>query len=149
MIGVIGIGNTLKGDDGVGVLLARRMKEKNLPSDVKIFDAGTGGMKILHILKDLEKVIIVDAVRFGGDAGDYVFFSPEEVESLRNSGGTHGTSLFEILDLSEKVEEAPEEILILGIQPKDDSIGDNISSELEDKLPDFEEELSKKLSLFE
>lgn len=145
MKGVIGIGNTLKGDDGIGMILAQKMEEREIPPDVKVFDAGTGGMKILHRLKDLEKAIIIDAVRFGGDPGDHVFFSPDEVKSLRESRGTHGTDLLEVLELSERVGEAPEDVLILGIQPKDDSTRSGISPELEKKIPEIMEELDKKV----
>lgn len=145
MKGIIGIGNTLKGDDGIGVILARKMEERDLPSNIKVFDAGTGGMKILHQLKNLEKAIIVDAVHFGGKLGEHVFFSPSEVRSLKESGGTHQTNLFEILELSERVGEAPENILIYGIQPKNNDMDSDLSPELKNKIPELEEELYKKI----
>ncbi len=145
MKGIIGIGNTLKGDDGIGVILARKIEEKDLPSDVKVIIVGTGGMKILHRLKDLEKAIIVDAVQFEGDPGEHVFFSPEEVRSLRESRGTHETNLLDVLELSEKVGEAPDNVLILGIQPKNNNMGSKVSPELEKRIPELVEELYKKI----
>lgn len=145
MKGIIGLGNPLKADDGIGVRLIQELKEKNLPSNVSVHDAGTGGMKVLHVLKDFEKVIIVDAVRFGGEAGDFLFFTPDEVRSLNESKSAHDSNIFKVLELSEKLEELPEKLIFMGIEPKNTGREDNLSSELEAKVPKFTEILYEKI----
>lgn len=145
MNGIIGLGNPLKGDDGIGILLVKEIEEKSIPSNVRVFDAGTGGMKILHLLSDLEKVIIVDAIHFGGEPGESVFFEPDEVNSLSQSKSTHDTNFLDVLKISERLEEEPEEVVIMGIEPKDVSLNEGLSPELERKKPDLTEKLYERV----
>ena len=146
MIGILGIGNTLRGDDGVGIVIAQKMRDRDFPPDVKVYEVGSGGLKVLHRLEELEKVILVDSVRFDASPGDHRFFSPEEVKSMKGISGTHGTDFLEIIELSEKVDESPEDILILGIQPKSLSLGDDLSPVLENKLPNILDDLEEKIN---
>lgn len=145
MNGIIGLGNPLKGDDGIGILLVKEIEEKSIPSNVRVFDAGTGGMKILHLLSDLEKVIIVDAIHFGGKPGESVFFEPDEVNSLSQSKSTHDTNFLDVLKISQRLEEEPEEVVIMGIEPKDVSLNESLSPELERKKPDLTEKLYERV----
>lgn len=140
MNGIIGIGNTLRGDDGIGVILAKKM-ERKVPSNVRVFDAGSGIIDILHILENLDKAIIVDAVHFGGKPGELKFFEPKEAKSLVESKKSHDLDLLEVLELSDLLEELPKQILIMGIEPKNISLRKGLSSTLENKIP----ELTKKL----
>lgn len=148
MIGVIGLGNPLNKDDGIGILLIQKLQEKDLPPEVNLFDAGTSGTKILHILKDLERAILVDAVHLGKNPGEFLFFRPHEVKSLRKSKGTHDTDIMEVLKISDRLEEKPAEILIMGIQPADTSIGEELSPDLEKKLPELVENLYEEIKEF-
>lgn len=144
MKAIIGLGNPIKGDDGIGIRLIKEIEGKDLPPDVKVFDAGTRGMRTLHLLNDSERAVIVDAVHFGGEPGDSVFFTPEEVKSLNRSESTHDINFLEVLKLSRALDEEPEELVIMGIEPKDTSFGKGVSSELEDRLPELVDDLFKK-----
>ena len=129
-LGIIGLGNLLKGDDGIGVKIIEELHHRKLPQNLSIYDLGTGGMKVLHVLKDLDKVLIVDAVRFGGEPGDHVFFEPNEIKSLKTPKGTHDSNLFEVIELSKQLEEIPRKIVIMGIQPNDTGFNKNLSCEV-------------------
>lgn len=129
-LGIIGLGNPLKGDDGIGVKIIEELRNRKLPKHLTIFDLGTGGMKVLHVLKELDKVLIVDAVRFGGEPGDHVFFEPHEIKSLKTPKGTHDSNLFEVIELSKQLEEIPRKIVIMGIQPQDTGFKENLSGEV-------------------
>ncbi|KXA95709.1 hypothetical protein AKJ65_01100 [candidate division MSBL1 archaeon SCGC-AAA259E19] len=144
--GVIGLGNPVRGDDGISEVLIRRLSEESSPSDVEFIDIGTGSVKALHVLGRLDKAIILDAVFFGGDPGEYVFFDPEEVKSLKRSKNPHDSTLFEVLELSRKMEELPEEIQIMGIQPKDVSLKEGLSPELESEIPKLLNALRQKIA---
>lgn len=145
-IGIIGLGNPLNGDDGIGIVLIQKLEKRGNFPNISIFDAGTGGMKVLHFLKDLDKVIIIDAVNLGKEPGDFVFFSPEDVKSLRNPSGTHDSNLFEVLELSEDLGEIPDEITIMGIQPKITDIGEDLSDEVENNIENMLDSLEEKIS---
>ncbi|MFP4202184.1 MAG: hydrogenase maturation protease [Candidatus Acetothermia bacterium] len=149
-LGVLGIGNTLKGDDGIGPVLVNRLKEKGIPDDVEVHEVGTSGMNILHYLKDLDSAVIVDALRSEGEPGDSIFFSPDDVEEDIEVRSTHDANLLEAIELSATIGERPEEIVIMGIIPEDISIRDELSESLQDRLPELEEKLREEiLSLLE
>lgn len=66
---IIGVGNLLLGDEGLGVHIVEELNEINLPPNVEFFDGGTGGVSILNLMEGADKVIIVDAVLGGGEPG--------------------------------------------------------------------------------
>jgi len=145
-IGIIGIGNLLNGDDGIGIVLIQKIRKRDLFPNISIFDAGTGGMKVLHLLKDLDRVLIIDAVHMDKKPGEYVFFSPGEVQSMEDSGGTHGSNLIQVLELSKEMGEIPEKIVIMGIQPKRTDIGEDMSEEVESRIEEMLDNLEEQVS---
>ena len=131
---VIGLGNPLRGDDGIGIHILHELEKRDIPSDFALIDGGTGGLKLLHLLNDLEEAIIIDAVYFGGDPGDFVFFQPGQVKQTQKYKGTHDANWHEILQLAEQLAEKSLKLVIMGIQPKETAVGENISIELKDNL---------------
>lgn len=146
-LGVLGVGNTLKGDDGIGVVLLNRLRESDLPGEVEFYEVGTSGMNILHHLKDLDAAIIIDAIRSKGEPGDSVFFSPDDVDNDLEVRGTHDANLLEAIELSETMGERPDRVVIMGIIPKNMEINEDLSSPLQDRLPELEDELREKVLL--
>ncbi|PLY04908.1 MAG: hypothetical protein C0624_05115, partial [Desulfuromonas sp.] len=67
---IIGVGNPLCGDDGVGVALVERLRAADLPHGVELLDGGLGGLSLIDYFADVEQVILVDAVDFGAAAGE-------------------------------------------------------------------------------
>jgi len=137
-IGVIGIGNPLRKDDGIGIVLLEKLIEKKdeLPDNIEFIDGGTGGMNILHLLGHFDIAIILDAVNFDGHHGESKLFTLDEVQSQKISLGmsTHESDLFKVIQLSKELKECPDELFIFGIQPKDISFGSNLSSELQHNI---------------
>lgn len=145
MKGIIGIGNIFKCDDGIGVKLVQELRGRKVSQDLKLIDASSSGLKVIHNLKNLDKVIIVDAVKFGGNPGDFIFFSPDEVNTLRKSVSSHESGILEILKLSEKLDESPQEVIIMGIEPGDTSFNQELSPKLKENFSKLAEELCKKI----
>jgi hydrogenase maturation protease len=137
-VGVIGIGNTLRRDDGIGIILIEKLLEQKekFPEEIEFIDGGTGGMNLLHLLANFDSVLIVDAVNFGGQPGETRVFTLDEIESKKISVkmSTHESDFLKIIQISKQLKECPEKIFIFGIQPKDTSHGKNLSVELEKKL---------------
>ncbi len=141
---VIGVGNDLMGDDAIGPHIVRELiKRKVLPEEVLLIDEGRGGMRLVHHIKDIDRVIIIDAADIGKDPGEYVVFRPEEVESIKDLSGTniHEWDLLKMLELSKMLGECPEEVLILAIQPKDLKLGEEISTELLERVGEYIKEV--------
>ncbi len=119
MIGVVGLGNVLLGDEGVGIEIIRQLREYYVLSPhVDLIDGGVGGFSLpFHKFK---KVIIVDAVRDSSrKPGDIVLLSKEEILSggLVQKLSMHDVSLDEIFFLLALRDELPDEIILIGIVP--------------------------------
>jgi hydrogenase maturation protease len=139
-IAVIGVGNELMGDDAIGPHIVKElMAGQVLPEEVLLIDEGRGGMRLVHHIKDLDKVLIIDAADIGKDPGEFTVFRPEEVESIKDLSGTniHEWDLLKMLDLSRMLGECPEDIRILAIQPRDLEWGEEISQELMGRVEEY------------
>jgi len=149
---VIGIGNPLRCDDAIGILLLEKLLEKkdSLPENVEFIDGGTGGMNLLHILEKYNNVLIIDAVDFEGKPGDFKIFNTDEVISHKTPVrfSTHETDFIKIIKILEKIGKRPDEILVFGIQPKNISFGQNLSGELIDIIQDLFLKLEEEINSF-
>jgi hydrogenase maturation protease len=78
---ILGVGNILLGDEGVGVRVIEAMQEIDLPDTVELIDGGTASIDILEFLKNREKVIVIDAVQGGGgEPGTLYRFTPGDIK---------------------------------------------------------------------
>lgn len=83
MLSIIGCGNLTRSDDGVGVVVTRRLMESALVrgrTDVNIFDAGTGGMEVMFRARGARKLVLVDASRSGSEPGAIFQIPGNELE---------------------------------------------------------------------
>jgi hydrogenase maturation protease len=116
---ILGIGNILLGDEGIGVRVIEVMGEMTLPDTVELIDGGTASMDILANLAPGTKVIIIDAVQGGGEAGTIYRFTPKDIKSPKPVlTSLHQVGLLESLSELEMVGRAPPNITIYGIEPK-------------------------------
>lgn len=119
-IKVLGCGNTLVGDDGVGIRVIERLQEMQLPPNVEVIDAGVGGMAILSWIEDADKVVIVDAVQTGNEPPGtvYKFTDKELPPSDMFMLSLHDLNLVDTLNVGRVVQKMPEEIVIIGVEVK-------------------------------
>jgi len=140
---VIALGNPLRGDDGIGPVLLERLRERDLSTGVELRDLGDGGFDLLHALSDADRTVIVDAVRFGGDPGEYAVFEPNDVAAVHESRGSHDSDLFELLELAAARGESPERVVLFGVQPGDVRDGEQLSASLRAVLPELADALAE------
>lgn len=137
-IGVIGIGNPLRKDDGIGIVLLEKLVEikDDLPDDIEYIDGGTGGMNLLHLFARFDIVVFIDAVNFGGEIAESKFFNSEEVisKNIQIKISTHGSDILKIIQLSKELGENPDEIFIFGVQPQDMTPGTRLSHEIQENI---------------
>jgi hydrogenase maturation protease len=148
-IGVIGIGNPLRRDDGIGIVLLDQLRDcrEDFLSDVSLVDGGIGGMNILHLIDDFDIVIFIDAIDFHAPVGEICFFSFDDVKESRKKQniGTHVQDVLEVLYVAQKLGSLPEKIFIFGVQPSDLSYGVGVSSLIEKKLQFLTDSLKKNI----
>jgi len=132
---ILGIGNNLRSDDGIGSLLAVRLQDK-LPYIV--YDASSSPENYLgKIIKDKpDTILLIDAVDFGGEAGEIRFLEGEDIQTV-NFFSTHDASIsLAISYLKNSLKDTG--IFILAIQPKILAFGDKLSPEITQALEKIE-----------
>lgn len=90
---VMGIGNYLMGDEGVGVHLAQRLSALSLPSNVDVVDGGTGGFHLLEYFETYQKIILIDATLDGKPAGTIRLIKPKFASDFPAAMSTHDIGL--------------------------------------------------------
>lgn len=136
-IAVVGIGNILLKDEGVGCHVAHALEEVPLP-DVKVIDGGTSP-NVMQTIEDADKLIIVDAVRGGGMPGEVYRFQLDDITLERKSFlSLHDVSLVDSLLLTRRLYNIGK-ITIIGIEPKEIEWGLELSPEVREKLPQIVE----------
>ena len=119
---ILCIGNTLMLDEGVGPRVARELAENHeMPKGVTVLDRGCMGMSLLADLKDVDKVLVVDAVDSTGlEPGTVVTFKPEDIASYQTFHGAHDTRLTDVLQA----------LALLGYTPEVDCLGVQVENML-------------------
>ena len=143
---VIGIGNLLLMDEGIGVHTINELEKHDLPGSIEIYDGGTGGFKLIDLMHGAARVIFIDAVETGKAPGSVTIFSAEEVHSLYNKKkySLHDTDLMEIIKMTELLDDPPI-IEIVGIQPKIINYGTTLSKELAGSMSNIVNSVLKRI----
>jgi len=133
---VLGIGNVLLGDEGVGVRVIEQMRALYLPDHVELVDGGTAGADLLDVLAERHKVIVIDAVQADCEPGTVLRFSAEELVQPDGVGmSLHELGLGQALTMTRMLGCAPKDVMIFGIQPKDIVSGVDLSDEVTASVP--------------
>ena len=146
---VVGVGNLLMGDEGVGVHIVERLKHLPLPSDVVVVDGGTQFWGDEEILNGAKKLIVIDAVLGGGTPGTIYRFGldelEDETEGLRLS--CHDMGLIEKLRLMQLAGVQPRQTVIIGVEPAHVEYSTSLSKEVESKVPEIIDVVMTELTL--
>lgn len=134
---IIGIGNPMMADDGIGPRLILEL-EGSCPG-VDLIDMGTGGMQLVHVLAKYDSVVIIDSVDMDLSPGVLRIFSPEDVVSLKETRAysLHDWDLLRSIEISRNLGEAPEKILIFAVQPASLEMREGLSPEVEGDVPRY------------
>jgi len=144
---VVGVGNLLLKDEGIGVHIAHALQQIDIPHNVKIIDGGTSP-DLPYYLKEADKLIVIDAVKAGGKPGTIYRFHPYDmdIESERIIS-LHELGLEQSLRMMRLTGNEPKETVIIGIEPKEIDWGTEPSAELRQKIPEIINIVLKEISL--
>lgn len=128
---VLGIGNILLRDEGVGVRVIEQMQKMRLPDEVELVDGGTAGADLFDVLADRKKVIVIDAVQTDCGPGTVLRFTANDLAQPDGvSISLHELGFGEALTMTRQLGCAPEDVVVFGIKPKDISCGLELSEEI-------------------
>jgi len=134
---IIGLGNPLRGDDGIGVYAAQELAARRLPPNVEVIDGGTQGLGIVNLIEGRRQVIVIDAADVGKSPGQFARFTLNEVHLQGDDQhlSIHATGLRDALLLAQALNILPPEMIIFGVQPKQLAWDSVLSPEVEAALP--------------
>jgi len=108
---VLGIGNTLMGDEGVGVVVARGLEQQGRSHGVRIVDGGTGGFHLLEYFQDYRRVVLIDATLDGGPPGRLTMLRPRFSSDYPPTLTAHDIGLKDLIDAVHLLDSQPEIVL--------------------------------------
>lgn len=141
-VAVVGIGNLLLRDEGIGVHVAQRLQEVGGGdvedrANLQVVDGGTCP-DILLTLGQLDKLIVVDAAEGGGEPGAVYRLSIEDLQlDTRESNSLHDVDFLDSLRVMETLGIGPKDVVVFGIQAKEIDWGLEPSVELTEKIPEI------------
>ena len=116
---VLGVGNVLMSDEGVGVHAVDALQQRYVLADgVEVVDGGTTGMELLPELQGADRLIVVDAVRVGRPPASVVRLEGDEVPAFfKTKLSPHQVGLSDILAALRFSGKAPEQVVLIGVEP--------------------------------
>jgi len=146
---VVGLGNSLMTDEGVGIYIVRELMSSSAQgSDVDFVEAGTSLMAVVHAIAGRRRALVVDCAWMDEAPGTIRCFRPDTVVSRKGLKhlSLHEGDLLDGLELSRKLGEYPEEVLIYGIQPQSVQPGQSLSSALSERMGSYVEAIAAGLN---
>jgi hydrogenase maturation protease len=132
---VIGVGNTILSDDGVGVHAARLLQsDPRVPAGVTILDGGTIGLELVPYASDASRVLLLDAVNFGEAPGTLTRMTGRDLLGTSGGWSAHQLGVADLIAALALVSTSPQDIVVLGVQPANTDWGTLLSSEVEAAL---------------
>ena len=134
---IAGVGDLLRGDDGFGPTVIKKLGKIELPSNVVVKDYGTSFFDLIFELENFDEVIFVDALDFDGEIGEIRIVEPEgkklsgEEIARFISTTLHEIELRKVIDLACSLNVLPKKFLIVGCKPRDLGFGLGLSEEVE------------------
>jgi hydrogenase maturation protease len=142
-VAVLGLGNLMRTDDGVGMLALAalaadprmtdlcmsdpRMADSNIPASVRLIEGGTLGLDLLYSVEGAENLLVLDAVDAGEAPGTLMRFEGEAVDRLPCGRSVHLLGLSDLLGAMRLLECAPQRTVLLGVQPAETGWGTTLT----------------------
>jgi hydrogenase maturation protease len=116
---IIGLGNPLMADDGLGIEVLNQLRPFEFHPDVELVDGGTWGMNLLPIIEDHDHILLIDAINTGAAPGTLIVLERDEIPRyLSTKVSPHQVDLRDVLALAEFRGKLPQHTVAIGLQPE-------------------------------
>jgi len=148
---LLGLGNPLRRDDGVGIYVVRRLKDQIKGIDIS--ETYSSGLDLLEIIKGYDRVFIVDAMRTGKyKVGKLCKFDIKNFNCPDSLSSSHTFDLTTLIQLGQRItpDEMPKEIIVYGIEVADvTAFSEGLSQRLQKELPSTINRLKREIESYE
>jgi hydrogenase maturation protease len=136
---ILGLGNVLLQDEGIGVHTLKELEKIEWPENVELLDGGTGGFVLLSLFQDYKKLVIIDATLSSEPEGTIKVIKPKFAKDFPKSLSTHELGLKDMIESAILLGKVPEiYLVVISINPKQ-----AMSVELQPHIKKFVPELIK------
>lgn len=145
---IVGVGNLLLSDEGVGVHVANQLLKTALPPGVTVIEGGTDGFGLLDVVSEAEQIIVIDAVKGNAAPGSLYRFGLDEIRYRCGGFKTsfHQIGLLEVLALAKLTGRDPK-VIVIGVEPKSLEMGMKLTPEIDAQIPRIIELVWEELEL--
>lgn len=151
---VIGLGNPLMADEGIGVVLVERLTELAAQGKVpgaeavEFYDGGTGGMSLLHKIAGRQKAVLIDCALMKTAPGTIRRFTPADVQTVKSLShlSLHEVDILRVVELSQQLGECPDQFVCFGIEPHAIENRMGLTPELEAQIPQYLTEILSEIT---
>ncbi len=141
---ILGMGNLLLCDEGVGVHVARALAQRDLPPDVAVVEAGTAFLDVLPDIEKADRILLIDAMEGGGAPGSVYRVPFDQCLHPEMLASLHGFDLSRVLFMAGS-DRAPE-VTVFGVEPARIEWGTELSPVIQQVLPAVEKAILNELS---
>ena len=144
---VLGIGNVLLTDEGIGVRALKELERKFIfPPEVGLLDGGTAGIELLRHIRNRDHLIIIDAMKCGQKPGTVVRLEGMEVPTaFRTRISPHQLGLSDLLAAAMLTDELPENLVLFGVEPERIDVGLDLTETVEANVDKLVEAIADEL----
>lgn len=147
---VLALGNPIRSDDGVGLAALHGLEDDpRVPGSVRLVEGGTKGLELVSYVSGSARLLVLDAVEVGAQAGTVVCLQGQELRSLPGNGNVHELALADILNALRMLGQEPPDVVLMGIEPGTTELGTSLSECVESSLPVLVEAAIAQLSRWE
>jgi hydrogenase maturation protease len=133
---ILGLGNPILTDDGVGINIARKIKEEN--PELEVVETSEGGFALLDHIAGCDKLIIIDAIKTGkGKPGELYKLAREDLKPAVDFSSSHGVDITAALEVGEALGYTmPQSVSIYAVEIRDNTtFGEQCTKEVEERIP--------------
>lgn len=145
---ILGVGNPILSDDGVGIHVARELKKRKMPG-VDVEELAASGLELLDVVRGYDKVVIIDAIQTTkGTPGELHILEEKDFEKSIHGASPHGINIATALALGRKLvpNEMPKEVVFFAVEAEDlVNVSERLTPKVAKALPRIVEQVRKEL----
>ena len=141
---VVGLGNPLRADDGLGLKAIEILKEESWTSEVLFLKIGTSPINYLPQIKEAQNIIVIDAIQGGKKTGSIYQLTLDNLNHQSTEYvNAHSYSLPQVITLAKEISNLPQKVLFYGLEPEDLSFNNHLSPSIKKNLPQLIKKIRK------
>jgi len=147
---VLGLGNLVHADDGVGVHAIRALQpDSRVPHGVILLDGGTQGLGLLHHISGVGRLLVIDAIDVGEPCGTVLRFEGKALQGLPGKASVHQLGFADLMIALQLLGESPGEVVVFGVQPESTAWTAELTHSVADSLASLVDQVVAQLEAWQ